>query len=543
MTKLFVVQTEFILQMKITQIDWTMNQLEKIKQENQYTQKLIYDFFINLFQQKDEEFIKKILKENKFEIEKSFQILKNEKGNEKKIVEEDDELFPNLCEEGEEKEISPLEEVKETNFKFPSKQLEGSPVDLIEFLKLEDGFIVFTSQISEYIFESKFLLSQILKLHETAIIQDINTIDLFLDKLISFVHLDVQILRESIIYCFDEMLELCFSFSDLLRLKATEFMLDLIDPKNLKINGERAKDLSVMYHSLTNEKNWYSTLKEYTFELNREKMTKNETKVLYRLNKIKLYSLGKLSKEEEETLNCFKDKISKNLKLFGGSGFVKLSSRSPKDSGFISTKYTEMVETMKQQWIKTYQLEFDVNNEIPKSIQNSIEQICCAKCLMVNKAEDAVELFINSQRTLVDLMISLEKNDSSSIDLELIIKKWYDIPICYEMRGFVRNKRLNALSQYFSKEFFPWISLEDWKKIKAKVLEFYEKKVAPIIDILDFTIDFILFEDEIRIIELNSFGEIAGAALFSWIEDEDILYNGPFEFRVIQDEHLNIAKI
>jgi hypothetical protein len=543
MTKLFVVQTEFILQMKITQIDWTMNQLEKIKQENQYTQKLIYDFFINLFQQKDEEFIKKILKENKFEIEKSFQILKNEKGNEKKIVEEDDELFPNLCEEGEEKEISPLEEVKETNFKFPSKQLEGSPVDLIEFLKLEDGFIVFTSQILEYIFESKFLLSQILKLHETAIIQDINTIDLFLDKLISFVHLDVQILRESIIYCFDEMLELCFSFSDLLRLKATELMLDLIDPKNLKINGERAKDLSVMYHSLTNEKNWYSTLKEYTFELNREKMTKNETKVLYRLNKIKLYSLGKLSKEEEETLNCFKDKISKNLKLFGGSGFVKLSSRSPKDSGFISTKYTEMVETMKQQWIKTYQLEFDVNNEIPKSIQNSIEQICCAKCLMVNNAEDAVELFINSQRTLVDLMISLEKNDSSSIDLELIIKKWYDIPICYEMRGFVRNKRLNALSQYFSKEFFPWISLEDWKKIKAKVLEFYEKKVAPIIDILDFTIDFILFEDEIRIIELNSFGEIAGAALFSWIEDEDILYNGPFEFRVIQDEHLNIAKI
>eukprot|EP01080_Neovahlkampfia_damariscottae_P003892 gene3892-7105_t len=243
-------------------------------------------------------------------------------------------------------------------------------------------------------------------------------------------------------------------------------------------------------------------------------MTKSEANMLYRLNKIQIYSVGKLTEEEEETLKNFKLKIQKNLKMFNGKGFVKLSSRSLKDSGFISQKYSNLVEEMKKEWIEKYNLKIDSKNEIQKSIQNSIEQICCVKCLEIESPEDAVELLINSQRTLIDLMIALEKNDSNFLDLELIIKKFYNFEISYEMRGFVRNKKLLFLN----------IS-------QKNIFLGFQSKIADLLYMKDYTIDFVLYDDEISIIELNSFGEIAGAALFSWIDDEEILYNGPFQFR------------
>jgi hypothetical protein len=49
-----------------------------------------------------------------------------------------------------------------------------------------------------------------------------------------------------------------------------------------------------------------------------------------------------------------------------------------------------------------------------------------------------------------------------------------DIPNEFELRGFVRNRRLTALSQYFSMCYFPWVSIAQWASIKARVLSYFE---------------------------------------------------------------------
>jgi len=40
----------------------------------------------------------------------------------------------------------------------------------------------------------------------------------------------------------------------------------------------------------------------------------------------------------------------------------------------------------------------------------------------------------------------------------------------------------------------------------------------------------------IRVIEINPWGASTAGALFSWINDEEILHNGPFQFRVLSPE-------
>jgi hypothetical protein len=49
-----------------------------------------------------------------------------------------------------------------------------------------------------------------------------------------------------------------------------------------------------------------------------------------------------------------------------------------------------------------------------------------------------------------------------------------DIPNVFELRGFVRNRRLTALSQYFSMCYFPWVSPAQWADVKTRVLSFFE---------------------------------------------------------------------
>ena len=377
--------------------------LLRIKAENQYVQKFIFEYFKCFFDHLDEDFISKTIKDEEFKIKKIYEKLKNEKDHFKveKKEESDDDIFSFSSFEFEntETEEKPTEidskNEEDLVYEFPSS-IQTEPISLDDFLKIEDvdeSFKIFTSSIKtemnlEICLQAEIFFKQILRHHETAIQKDIQIVEIFIKKLLNFILKKkkyLKIFRETMFFCFDDLLELCFSYSDLLRLKSTELLFSLIEPENFEKNYEKAKDTSVMYHQLTNEKNWYSELKEYTFELQREKMTKKEAEMLFRLNKIQIFSVGKLTNEENETLKNFKEKIDKNLKFYG-KGFVKLSSRSPKDSGFVSEKYSKFVEEMKNDWIKKFNLKIDSNNEIPKSIQNSIEQICCVKCLQIESS-------------------------------------------------------------------------------------------------------------------------------------------------------------
>jgi hypothetical protein len=69
--------------------------------------------------------------------------------------------------------------------------------------------------------------------------------------------------------------------------------------------------------------------------------------------------------------------------------------------------------------------------------------------------------------------------------------------------------------------------------------------VASLLPVEDCVCDFVVCgDDRVLVIELNLFGRTAGAALFSWDADQQLLYgNRPFEFRVVADAALSATTV
>jgi len=154
--------------------------------------------------------------------------------------------------------------------------------------------------------------------------------------------------------------------------------------------------------------------------------------------------------------------------------------------------------------------------------------------MRVYSADEAFELLMYSSRAVSDIKRAIDYNHKSSWNLKLIVRDFIEMPIEFELRGFVYKGSLNALSQYYIDCYF-----EDLKKrkdeISSTVLIFFEE-VKPMIQLESYIIDFVMFFDgTIKIVELNPFSKSTGPCLFNWVSDKTVIESGPFEFRVLEE--------
>jgi hypothetical protein len=139
----------------------------------------------------------------------------------------------------------------------------------------------------------------------------------------------------------------------------------------------------------------------------------------------------------------------------------------------------------------------------------------------------------------------LELSLKSKEKIQVIIREWKDIKISHEFRGFVFNKKLTGLSQYFDICYF-----ENINKNKIEILDRIQKFYDKISDSLEkmnlsnFIIDFAITDDDkVLIIELNPWSTNTDASLFSWNQNMNQLMNGPFEFRIRENQMKNLKNI
>ena len=374
----------------------------------------------------------------------------------------------------------------------------------------------------------------------------------------------------SVEYFLPFILYLCFSFHPPLRdtvmslLRIMEpFPLVVMDESILrnhcdwfiKIDKKKIIDDSwSVLIELTECENWINELKEDTFYTEFIPLKYKEAKSI--LKKHERYAFGLSTQDEtEEILEHLSKRIDQTIqsKKFSGQAFIKLSSRSPKDAAFEINNYDEKVKEMAKVWHKTYHAELDpahTSELLHKKYQSAISQICAAQCMKVTKGSEMVHILVISDRAFMDLDFILKYHDSeadtqklrndSDISMQLVIREWVDIPIWREVRTFVRNGKLTAMSQYFTHAFFPQVSLEEWKKVKQAIVSSFENHYSKIIPLNNCCIDFLvdLERDVVKVIELNTFGDICGPALFSWEVDRDIIYNGPLQFRVATNSQI-----
>ncbi|KAG2378917.1 hypothetical protein C9374_008065 [Naegleria lovaniensis] len=283
---------------------------------------------------------------------------------------------------------------------------------------------------------------------------------------------------------------------------------------------------------------WYQQLEKYTFRTVSVELKFEEAKALISLIKLNQSSNERVASDFKHRLTDSELKLLKNIEeriddcmkqheeMFKNGAFVKLNTRSPKDVPWREHEnpiYQQLVQ------IEMDQLQENTPNHVYIAFLKAMN-----KSMRVRNGKEALELLSRSQRIYEDLQKNTEFGEEL-YDSKIIIREWIDEVIenpQYEFRCFVHENRLNAISQYFCDVKFQ--ELCDRKlEIQHQINDFFQNTVLTSITHASFVIDFFVSPTRgVMVIELNPFHIGAGACLFSWKQDRQIMMFGPQEFRI-----------
>lgn len=174
---------------------------------------------------------------------------------------------------------------------------------------------------------------------------------------------------------------------------------------------------------------------------------------------------------ESKHIETIEARLDKAMDIYtkDGFAFVKLSSRSAKDAPLLQSK----LKTIYQEKILLCQPEEQdlENTKIFCLLQAAFD------FMKVKTAADVMDMFVRSERVYQDLLLAAV-NRPEVYNTNFVIRKFVDIPVDMEFRGFVNDGTLNAISQYnyliFSKRL-----VELKEALHRQVLSFFNDVVAP----------------------------------------------------------------
>lgn len=239
-----------------------------------------------------------------------------------------------------------------------------------------------------------------------------------------------------------------------------------------------------------------------------------------------------VSDKEKTTLDALCTRLQKEMDTFtkDGFAFVKTSSRSAKDAPLVQNKFKEL-----------YKQELD---SYAKTDQNENTQITCLlkaafNALRVKTSTEVIDMFLRSERIYQDLLLAAV-NQKDKYNEHFVIRKFVDIDVDMEFRGFVFNYELTGLSQY-NYAIYSERLVKDKEMFQKLVRDYYDTSVKPKLKDSEFPensiIDFAVCDQgrKLWVIEVNPFLETTDGALFSWNHERGILEGSEgFVFRVTE---------
>jgi hypothetical protein len=232
--------------------------------------------------------------------------------------------------------------------------------------------------------------------------------------------------------------------------------------------------------------------------------------------------LGLLTESDRMSIHTIEEKLNKIGCFSGSAFFLRLSTRSPKDSALSSLKTRQIIDDLL--------LQSKMSSDNPYSAETVAEDlkiftIASTLSLKTQSTREGISLLLHSRRVVEDIMVT-ELNCADPVDanwsMQLVAREWWDdIYPPYEFRCFVSNNQMTAITQYYSLCYLPEIVLQ-----KALVLDMILTKwalVHPLLKVHTYTIDFAfsIDLDHIMVVEINPFPPIAGTALFNYHNESD----------------------
>ena len=192
------------------------------------------------------------------------------------------------------------------------------------------------------------------------------------------------------------------------------------------------------------------------------------------------------------------DRVMDDMKCDNGA-FIRLSTRSPKDSALESVKMFEMLFDELKQWDGLNGNDSEYLELKKEQIINSFYR-ASMKSLCVRNGDQSIELFCRSKRSYVDLSMSMLKQGEQELKIYVIIRKWESkLDSLWEFRLFIKNNQPTALTQYHKNSALP-LMYEYKDYIEKGILATFNNIQSNLSDELkDYTIDFaIILDDETK---------------------------------------------
>mmetsp|Transcript_9499 Transcript_9499/g.10498 ORF Transcript_9499/g.10498 Transcript_9499/m.10498 type:complete len:378 (-) Transcript_9499:58-1191(-) len=281
---------------------------------------------------------------------------------------------------------------------------------------------------------------------------------------------------------------------------------------------------------------WYNQLSTHTFKTEFVQLDVNDVNALLSLTDANGNVDTITDAEILELLSSLTKRIDTALSNFDNGVFIKLDSRSPKDA--LSLEFDD--DNVKQSIVDEIKRLSKCNDDAKPTVATkealSGLLIALAKTSRITTGKQAICLLGQSRRVREDLM-GIHKLLQYGLSTCIVLRAWDDVLVEHperEFRGFVCNNKLNALSQYdyltcyeslvTKKDHLQQVVKSAFEKHFKQALSNHENYV------IDFYVD---NNDNVYIIELNSFESWTGGCLFSWSKDIDVIVNGPLEFRLV----------
>ena len=264
------------------------------------------------------------------------------------------------------------------------------------------------------------------------------------------------------------------------------------------------------YYRLLREtyfEDYYDLIKDFTFKSDIRILSLEEIRTVLQANK----EFTETGSSDTVDLTSVKNKIDESIAAIRevtGSEckvFVRFSSRSPKDAIYLLEAFPTLIQEKLQELNST-----DIYAKLHAFYMASTE------ILAISSGSEAVDLFRKSSRIVGDLEHCLEVSEP----MNLIVREFVQFPVKNELRGFVYQGSLTALTQYNRTCYFP-DQLETKVEVEEKVHTFMEGFIDAMRSLLEsFVVDIVVdTAGQVRVVEVNPFGELADSCLFSWTKD------------------------
>jgi len=209
-----------------------------------------------------------------------------------------------------------------------------------------------------------------------------------------------------------------------------------------------------------------------------------------------------------------------------GCVFVKTSCRSAKDT----TLYSQLFKTYYQESMAK-RADPSFNSKVIGLLEAGLN------ALKTYDADSLFSTFLISERVYQDFELALARKERW--EQNLAVRKWTPIDVDMEFRGFVKNHKLTAVSQYNYVAFFPRLVVAKDKILSSITKFFYDVCLPKLHDkYSEFIIDFGLIGenyDHVVVIELNEFMDTTDGCTFKWADERHLLENEPLSFRIIEE--------